>query len=225
MNSLLRLMAWLSPAFPVGGFSYSHGLEWAVEQRLVTDLASLTTWVITVLADGAGRSDAALLLEAHRAVDDSQRLDGVVEWADAMRGSRELALEASAQGTAFLSTVAAVWPDPWLDEWKARLRALGRAPAYPVAVAVAAARVGIKEDETLAAYLQAFAAALVSAAVRLVPLGQTDGQRAMAALEPVVLAAVQVALVRPFADLGGAAPMVDLCSMKHETQYTRLFRS
>ncbi|MBI2241049.1 MAG: urease accessory protein UreF [Magnetospirillum gryphiswaldense] len=225
MNALLRLMTWLSPAFPVGGFSYSHGLERAVEQGLVTDRAGLVAWVDTILRHGAGRADAALLLEAHAAHDDCRRLDKLVELADALRPSAELALESSAQGTAFLNTVANVWPDPWLEAWKIRLREQGRAPAYAVAVGVVAARGDIAALDACAAFLHAFAANLVSAAVRLVPLGQTDGMKAVAALEPVALDCAQTALNRPFADLGGATPMVDWCSLTHETQYTRLFRS
>ncbi|AVM72732.1 urease accessory protein UreF [Magnetospirillum gryphiswaldense] len=225
MNALLRLMTWLSPAFPVGGFSYSHGLERAVEAGLVSDRASLIQWVETVLRHGAGRSDAALLLEAMRAHADADRLDRLVDLADAMRGSAELALESSAQGTAFVATIAAAWPDPWLDQWRQRLKRMNRQPAYAVAVGVIAARAEIAEVDALLATLQAFAANLVSAAIRLVPLGQTDGQKAMAALEPVIEQAVHLALTRPFCDLGSATAMVDWCSLTHETQYTRLFRS
>lgn len=225
MNALLRLMTWLSPAFPVGGFSYSHGLERAVEAGLVTDRASLIPWVETVLRHGAGRADAGLLLEAMRAHADPDRLDRLVELADALRGSAELALESSAQGTAFVATIAAAWPDPWLDQWRIRLKRMNRQPAYAVAVGVVAARAEIVEADALLATLQAFAATLVSAAIRLVPLGQTDGQRAMAALEPVIEQAVHLALTRPFSDLGSASVMVDWCSLTHEIQYTRLFRS
>lgn len=225
MSALLRLMTWLSPAFPVGGFSYSHGLERAVEQGLVSDRASLITWVDTILRHGAGRSDAALLLEAYAALNDAPRLDKLVELADCLRPSAELALESSAQGTAFVNTVSTVWPDPWLDEWKTRLKQSRRAPAYAVAVGVVAARCDIAASDSCAAFLHAFAANLVSAAVRLVPLGQTDGMKAVAALEPVALDCATAALGRPFADLGSATPVVDWCSLTHETQYTRLFRS
>lgn len=225
MNALLRLMAWLSPSFPVGAFSYSHGLEWAVEEGLVTDRAGLIRWVEGIVRHGAGRVDAALLLEAHRAAADSDRLERVVDWGEALRGTAELALESSAQGQAFLGTVVAAWPDPVLADWAAGLKRAGRVPAYAVAVGVASSRAGIAEEDALAAFLHAFAANLVSAAIRLVPLGQTDGQRALAALEPVVMDAARAALARPFEDMGAAAAMVDCCSMKHETQYTRLFRS
>lgn len=222
--TLLRLMAWLSPSFPVGAFSYSHGLEQAVEAGLVHDLATTIAWVEAVLRHGSGRVDAGLFLAAHGAAFDDG-LDAVVALADAWRGTAELARESAAQGTAFVLAVESAWPDPWWAEWRARLKATGRQPAYAVAVAVAAARASITAEDALAAYLHAFAANLVSAAVRLVPLGQSDGQRAIAAMEPVILAAVLAAGTRPPEDRGGSLPMLDWCSMAHETQYTRLFRS
>ena len=224
-ESLLRLLLWLSPSFPVGAFSYSHGLEAAVEAGLVRDLASVTDWVRTVLHHGAGRSDAVLFVQAHRHAFDEEALDRVTELADAFRPTAELALEAGAQGQAFLTAIAAAWPDPWWTLWRQRLRTSGRSPAYPVAVAVATARAGIAAEPALAAFLHAFSANLVSAAVRLVPLGQSDGLRALAALEMDVLLAAQAALGRTLDDLGGAVPMAEWCSMTHETQYTRLFRS
>ncbi|OAN45663.1 urease accessory protein UreF [Paramagnetospirillum marisnigri] len=224
MKSLLRLMAWLSPSFPVGSFAYSHGLEYAVEAGLIRDLPQALDWVSTVLRDGGARLDADLFLAAYDAQSD-QELDAVVDLADAWRGTSELAQESAAQGAAFLLAVAAAWPDPWLELWKARLKTTDRRPAYCVAVAVAAKRAGIAAEDALAAFLHASCANLVSALVRLVPLGQTDGQRAMAAMEPLVEQAVAAALARPPADRGACVPVLDWCSMSHETQYTRLFRS
>jgi urease accessory protein len=222
-TGLLRLLTWLSPSFPVGGFSYSHGLELAVEAGLVRDRRHLADWLGTVLSHGAGRVDATLLASAWRATcaDDGVALAAATEWAAAMRGTAETALESAAQGRAFLDTVRQVWPDPWLEK-RAEMLALG---GYAVAVGVAAARAGVPLEPTLVGYLHAFAANLVSAAVRLVPLGQTDGQRALAALEPVILAAAAAAIERPLAEIGSATPMVEWASMRHETQYTRLFRS
>jgi urease accessory protein len=224
MKPLLRLMAWLSPSFPVGAFSYSHGLEYAVEAGLVHDLPTTLDWLRTLVLDGSGRVDADLFLAAHGAGTETE-LDLVVDRAAAWRGTRELALESSAQGAAFLIAVSAAWPDPWWEAWKLRLKAMDRQPAYAVAVAVAARRAGIGAEQALAAYLHAFSANLVSAAVRLVPLGQTDGQRAMAALEDVIIGAVDTTFTRRPEDMGAATPMLDWCSMAHETQYTRLFRS
>lgn len=226
-KGLYRLMSWLSPAFPVGAFSYSHGIEYAVEAGRVTDARTLTGWIETILAHGAGRADATLFCAAWRAADagDDKALDWAAERADILRPCSEMALESSAQGAAFLETVRKVWDEPRLADWAARLAEMDRAPAYCVAVAAAAAWLGVPLRPALTAFLQAVSANLVSAGVRLVPLGQTDGQRAVAALETTVIAAVDAALARPLADLGGAAPMVDWTAMMHETQYTRLFRS
>lgn len=222
-GALYRLMTWLSPSFPVGAYTYSHGLEWAVESGAVHDRATLEDWVRGVLAHGAGRSDADLFRDAWAA--EGGDLDRVIEVADAFRGTAELALESAAQGRAFLTAVLASWPHPRLDDLAQRCAALDRPPAYPVAVAVAAAAHGVPLAPALTAFLHAFTANLVSAAVRLVPLGQTDGQRVQAALAPAVAEAARAALARPPEDFGAAAPRVDLFSMFHETQYTRLFRS
>lgn len=226
-DALYRLMTWLSPAFPVGAFTYSHGLEWAVEEGALRDGASLRTWVEGVLRFGAGRTDADLFREVHAAVTagDGPRFDRAAELADVLRGTEEMALESVNQGTAFLRTLGAAWPHPDLAAWRARLAALDRPPAYAVAVALACAVHAVPVRDGLTAYLHALSANLVSAAVRLVPLGQTDGQVAQAALAAVVADCAEAALARPLEDIGGAAPRIDLCSMFHETQYTRLFRS
>jgi urease accessory protein len=226
-SGLYRLMSWLSPAFPVGGFSYSHALEAACEAGIVRDRASLRGYVTAALERGAGRSDAMLFAAVHRAVcaGDEAAFLWAAERAAAMRGTAELALECNAQGTAFVATVAATWQDLDIGHWRDLLLEREVVSAYPVAVALCAAVSGVELRAALFAFLQAFSSALVAAGVKLIPLGQTDGQRAIAELEPVVGAATDTALARPLDDLGAAAPMIDLLSMRHETQYTRLFRS
>jgi len=223
-RALLRLMTWLSPSFPVGAYTYSHGIEYAVEEGLIGDGETLRTWVEGVIAFGTGRVDALLFRRAWEAAGPGD-LKSVSEIADCLRGSSEMALESSAQGNAFLRGVRDVWPHPALDTWAACLAESGRPAAYAVAVGVVAKVQGIPLRDALAAFLHAFAANLVSAGVRLVPLGQAAGQRALAGLEPVIIEAVDAALAADPADLGAAAPMVDWCSIRHETQYTRLFRS
>ena len=223
--ALYRLLAWLSPAYPVGAYTYSHGLEWAVEAGLVRDRANLEAWLGTVLLRGGGWQDAVLLAHAHRAIEGR---DDTVWWAlralaQAWTPTAELALEARAQGEAFATASLASWPDP-----EGRLVELfcdGPGLTYPLAVGAVAAAHGVPLPLVLPAYLQAVAANLVSAAVRAVPLGQTDGQKALAALEPVVAEVAAAAPECSLDDLGTSALMVDLCSMRHETQYTRLFRS
>ena len=222
--ALYRLMTWLSPSYPLGAFSYSHGLEYAVEAGLVRDRAGLCDWVAAAVTAGAGRSDGALLAAAWRAAaaDDRAELDAIAELAFAWRGTAETALESRAQGMAFLAATRAAWPHRLLDELALRHR--GEA-ALPVAVGVAAAAHGVPLAAAAIAYLHAFAATLVSAGLRLVPLGQSDGQRAIAELESAVAAAAESILTTPLAEIGTAAPLLDWCSMRHETQYTRLFRS
>jgi len=226
-QALLRLMTWLSPAFPVGGFSYSHGIEYALEAGLVRDADALRDWIEGVLRFGAGRNDAILLGCAWRAeaARDDERLADVLAWADAFRGTAELALESAAQGRAFLAAVRAAWPHPRLDALASPAADCARPPAYPVAVGVACAVAGIGEAAARLAFLHAFAANLVSAGVRLIPLGQSDGLRVLAALEPVVREVSAEAAGLDLSDLGAAAWMADWCSARHETQYTRLFRS
>jgi urease accessory protein len=223
-TALYRLMTWLSPSYPLGAFSYSHGLEYAVEAGLVHDRASLTQWIEAVLEQGAGRIDAALFVAAWRAADsgDDAALETAAELATAWRSTAETALESAAQGAAFVSVTGKVWPSDVLDGLAARHD--GKLP-LSVAVGAGCAAHGIPLLSGVTAYLQSFAANLVSAGVRLVPLGQTDGQRAIAALEPVVAHCAGEALTARLDELGSAAPLLDWCSMQHETQYTRLFRS
>ena len=221
--TLARLMIWLSPAYPVGGFSYSHGLEWMVEAGRVRDAAMLADWIEDVLHHGAGRSDAILLAETWRAVSaGDERL--LAELAAALAPSAERRLETLAQGAAFLEATQAVWPSPTLDRLAAQVQD-SREIAYPVAVGACAAAHGLPLPPTARAFVQAFAASLVSAGVRLVPLGQTDGLRVLARLEPLIPPLVARALGCGLHDVGGAAVMADIASMQHETQYTRLFRS
>jgi urease accessory protein len=222
--ALYRLQAWLSPAYPVGSFAFSGGLEWAAEAGDVKDAASLERWLAVILTDGGGFCDAVFFVHAHRAVEqrDDAALATVAELAAAFAPSKERHLETTAQGGAFLVAARAAWPCAALD----RLVAAWPGPcAYPVAVAVAAAGHGIAAAPALAAFLHAFAANLISAGVRLIPLGQTDGQRVLAALEPVIAATAARAFATPLEEVGSAAVRADLASLRHETQYTRLFRS
>jgi urease accessory protein len=248
---LMRLQSWLSPAFPIGAYSYSHGLEWAVEAGQVRDRASLVDWLEADLRFGAGRSDGIFFAEAWRAAHSAlPGADGateaaqlarhppgrpaedgiagiipIAELAAAMRATSELALEASQQGVAFLSAVRKAWPHSLLDRLAADLRAAGVTLVLPVAAGVACAAHGITLGYALPLFLHAGVANLINAAVRLVPLGQTDGQMALAALESAVAETAAEALASGLSDIGSAALMIDIASMQHETQYTRLFRS
>jgi urease accessory protein len=222
--ALYRLMAWLSPAYPIGAFSYSSGLEWVVEAGDITSADALRSWLVTILTDGAGFCDAVFFVHAFRAsgAGDTPTLRMVVELAAAMTPSRERFLETTAQGRAFLDMTLATWPCPALEQ----VSKICPGPlAYPIAVGAAAAGHAVPLEQSLSAYLQALAANWVSAAVRLIPLGQTDGQRVIAALEPHITATVERALTASLDDAGSATFRADIAAMRHETQYTRLFRS
>jgi len=225
MTIPLPLLVWLSPSFPIGAFAYSHGLEWAQEAGDVRDAASLEAWLADLLAHGAGRNDAILLAEAFRAAsaDDDGALLAAAELALALASSTERRLETTTQGDAFLLAIARSWP----CETATRLRdkILDGPIAYPVAVGTAAAGHAVPLPDLLRASLLAFVSNLVSAAIRLGIVGQTDGQRVLAALIPAVEGLAAEALDLTLDDLGGAAFRSDLAALRHETQYTRLFRS
>lgn len=218
--ALYRLLSWLSPAYPVGAFSHSHGLEWAVQEGTVRDAASCRAWIEDVIGHGGGRQDAVLLAAAWRAAGegDAGRLSEIEELALALNPSAERLTETVSQGSAFAEATGDAWETPGAAR-------LSEATPYPVAVGVAAAGHDVPLDGTLTAYLHAVASNLVSAAIRLVPLGQTDGQRVVAALEPAIAATASLAAASTLDDLGGASLRADIASMRHETQDVRLFRT
>jgi urease accessory protein len=222
--ALYRLMTWLSPSFPVGAFSYSSGIEWAVEAGDIVDAASLRDWLMAMLADGSGFCDGVFLAHAHRAASsgDDAGLRDVAELAAAFVPSRERQLETSTQGRAFIEIARTAWNCDGLD---AMISCCDGAIVYPVAVGLVSAAHGIPLAPTMHAFFHALASNWISAGARLVPLGQTDSQRVLALLEPVVVATGQRALNASLDDLGSATFRADLASMRHETQYTRLFRS
>jgi urease accessory protein len=222
--ALYRLMTWLSPAFPVGAFSYSSGIEWAVEAGDIANAASLKDWLGAMLADGTGFCDAVFLAQAHRAAAsrDETVLRDVAELAAAFVPSRERQLETSAQGRAFIDIARAAWNCDGLDRLVSHCEG---AIVYPVAVGLVSAAHAIPLAPALHAFLHALASNWISAGARLIPLGQTDSQRVLALLEPVVVATAKRALAASLDDLGSAIFRADLAGMRHETQYTRLFRS
>ena len=205
----LTLAQWLSPAFPVGGFAFSQGLEWAIARGELATGAALEGWLADTLAFGAGRNDAILLCLALRGALPEAQLDDL---ARALAPSRERLEETLAQGTAFAAAAAAV--------------GVKVAPAaYPLAVGRAARSLDLPAPEIAALWLQAQASNLTQIAVRLVPLGQGDGQRVLAALQPLLLAvAAEAAPAGPEA-LGSAAFRADLAAMQHETMEVRLCRT
>jgi urease accessory protein len=223
--NLYRLLAWLSPGFPIGAFSYSHGLETAVEHDQVVDRRSLHSWIAAIVAQGSGRIDADILRDAHRAATagDLAALIATNRRGLAFRAAAELALEANGQGEAFLAACRLTWNVPLLDRWAAARD--GEPACHAAAFGAAAGAAGIPLPAALAGYLQAMAANLISAGLRLGVIGQSDGQRILAALEPVILPAAAAACERGDGEFGSAALAADLAAIAHETQRTRLFRS
>jgi urease accessory protein len=222
--ALYRLMTWLSPSFPVGAFSYSSGIEWAVEAGDIGDAASLRDWLASMLADGSGFCDGVFLVHAHRAASsrDSARLRDIAELAAAFVPSRERQLETSAQGRAFIDIARAAWNCDGLDQM---ISHCDGTIVYPVAVGLVSAAHAIPLAPTMHAFFHALTSNWISAGARLVPLGQTDSQRVLALLEPAVISTAKRALMASLDDLGSATFRADLAGMRHETQYTRLFRS
>lgn len=207
-EALLRLTQWLSPAFPLGSFAYSHGLETLVADGVVGDAAALQDWLVAVLQNGAGRVDAVLLCKAL----DGEDPEGLAHHAAALAGSSERWSESIEQGRAFCRTVSAMGvPMDGLP--------------LPVAVGTAAQGLGLPAPQVVALYLQAFAGALVSAGVRLIPLGQTEGQTVLAGLAPVILSIAEAAPETPLEAVGSGAFGADLAALHHETAEVRLYKS
>jgi urease accessory protein len=224
LSAHLPLLIWLSPAFPVGSFAYSHGLEWAHEAGDVNDAESLQAWIGDLLRFGSARNDAVLFAAAYRAAvgEDGAALAEVAELALALATSAERRLETTTQGDAFVAAIAAAWPCAAIDILKESWR---EPVAYPVAVAVAAAGHAVALPVALETFALGFAANLVSAGVRLGIIGQSEGQGVIAALVEPVRELGRFAAESRLDDLGGCAFRSDLAALRHETQYTRLFRS
>ncbi len=215
--AMLRLMTWLSPSFPVGAFSYSHGLEFAVHDGAVASRDDLAEWITDLIAVGSLWNDAVLLVEAWHAAAkaDLPRLRRVAEWGEAMAVSAERHLETMDQGRSFQGAVR-----PWTNSPVADLSA-----PYPVAVGAAAAAMEIDREAACGAFLHASTANLVSAGIRLIPLGQSEGTALMASLENPIIASARRAALSSLADLGSASFAADMAAMRHETLAVRLFRS
>jgi urease accessory protein len=223
-DALYRLLTWLSPAYPVGAFSYSSGIEWAVEAGDITDAQSLGQWLKAMLADGAGMNDGIFFAHAYRAVANSDdiALAELAELSAAFVPTRERYLETTNLGRAFIDVTDAAWPCLALT----RLQKLCNGPiTYPVAVGVACAGHDIPLAPAVHAFLTAVTTNWISAGVRLIPLGHTESQKLLQALEPAVGRTAQRALAATVDDLGSATFRADLASAMHETQYTRLFRT
>jgi urease accessory protein len=223
-HALYRLLIWLSPAYPVGAFSYSSGIEWAVEAGDITDAESLRQWLEAMLADGSGVNDGIFFVQAHGTVANSvdTALIELAELSAAFVPARERYLETTSLGRAFIEVTCAAWPCAAL----ARLQKLWNGPVtYPIAVGVACAGHDIPLAPATHAFLTALTTNWISAGVRLIPLGHTESQKLLRMLEPAIEQTAHRVLAATLDDLGSATFRADLASAMHETQYTRLFRT
>ncbi|MFC7292910.1 urease accessory protein UreF [Hirschia litorea] len=216
-HAFVRLQAWLSPAFPTGGFAYSHGLEQAYECGRINSVDELTQWLKGILHNGAGRSDAIICAHSWKAHADHFQLSEIASLCEAMASSSERHLETMAQGDAFLQAVQ-VW-DKSID--------LNGGFQKPLSVAVGAigARIESPIIATVTAFLQAFMSALIQAAQRLGQIGQKAGVQILSTLEPDIIQTANIAASAPLSEVGGSVFMSDIMSMQHETQHSRIFRS
>ncbi len=235
LPALYRLLTFLSPAFPIGAFTYSHGLEQVIDRGGVTDAGDLQAWLEDILRFGAGRSDAILMKETFQAArrGDGETVQELRELALALQPSKERHLESSAQGTAFLQAVTRSWMPASDTPASGLLAGVAATDAgdnrepwpYPVVLGLVCAAHDLPEAAALTSFLHAFTANLISVAVRVVPLGQSDGQKVLAALEPVIAGVAEEVAACGLDDLGTSTFLADIASMAHETQYSRLFRS
>ena len=209
---LLQLMAFMSPAFPVGSFAYSHGLEWAIDDGKVKSDVDVREWIKALLIHGSGWNDAVLFSASYDASDEV-RME-IDELALALAASRERALETSDLGQSFAKAVTILLAGQSMNF-----------QTYPVGVAAACQKTCIDKRSGLLAYLQAFTNNLIAVAVRLIPLGQTKGLEIMRDVMPVIATTVDWALKAKLADLGSSTLLSDISAMRHETQYSRVFRS
>jgi urease accessory protein len=212
-QQLLLLLNWMSPAFPVGGFAYSHGLEWAIENRAVTTAPDLKIWIEDVIMRGSGWNDAVLFAQCWES--EATELNGL---ALALASSKERYLETTQLGRAFRSASSILRPSPTCVWERGNI-------AYPIAAGLACCATGIEKSHALPAFLQGFSNALVSVAVRLVPLGQMHGLEVIRDLMPVIIATARRAETASLDDLGSITLAADIASMKHETQHSRIFRT
>ena len=226
-DNLLKLLTWLSPSFPVGAYSYSHGIEFAVEEKLVNNSNTFMNWVEGILNYGAGQKDGILFSETWKAINkaDKNRLLAITDVANAFQPTTEMAVESRAQGAAFIDAISAAWPSEQLTNVFAHLNKNTDYIPYPVAVGIVSAIHLVSLSDALSAYLNAFSMNLVSAGVRLIPLGQTEGLKIIAALAESIIEVQKTVLRSSLLDLAATSLLVDWTSACHELQHTRLFRS
>ncbi len=207
---LLLLLNWMSPTFPIGSFAYSHGLEQAIADGRLRDAETVEAWIADLLLHGSGWNDAVVFARCWDS--DAEELNAL---ALALAGSRERHLETTQLGRAF-SIAATVWT---------RSDLLQDEIAYPVAAGSTCRNSGVPQEQALIAFVQGSCAALVSVAVRLVPLGQTQGLEVLRNLAPVIQRVALDAAVASLQDIGGCCIAAEIAAMRHEVLEPRIFRT
>lgn len=207
-TQLLLLLNWMSPAFPIGAYAYSHGLEWAIESGDIKSARDVEDWIKDIITQGSGWNDAVLFMQEFQN-------QNVNELALALCSSRERHLETTQLGAAFVIAASIFSPFETVEG----------DIAYPVAAARACKAMQLDMNHALLAFLQGFSNALISVAVRLVPIGQTAGLHIMKNLILIIAATASRARTSTLDDLGSCTLLADLASMKHETQHSRIFRT
>ena len=207
-QDVMTLQTWFSPAFPTGAFSYSHGMESAIQDNLVKDARSLESWIGSLLSHGSGRNDGLFLKAAYEGVDDANGL------CLALCGSKERLSETMELGQAFSRVVRASYNVKLPDR-----------TAYPVAIGMTAQQIGLDLTLTLQSYLQAFASNLISVGVRTIPIGQQSGQDCLIGLYAVVENITKKIKSESLNELGTATFVSDMMAMKHEKSVPRIYRT
>lgn len=231
---IYRLLTWFSPSYPIGSFHFSHGIEYAVEWNLIKDAKSLEEWISGIIQFGSGRMDLMMfklsydLFTAPNVRADPNRikkLNRLITISNALKLSPELWQESTKQGDAALKALLKSHPSDNLHFLNLQLKKTDKYPVVPIVFGAACADHRIPLKWALTAYLHSFIFNLITAGVKLIPLGQTAGQNIAASLESVIHKCVNASAKSKINDISGASPMVEWTSVKHENQYTRLFQS
>ena len=207
-KDMMTLQTWFSPAFPTGAFSYSHGMESAIQDNLIDDAGSLRSWIISLLSYGSGRNDGLFLKAAYEGVDEANAL------CLASCGSKERLRETTELGQSFSRVVRANYDVKLPDR-----------TAYPVAVGMTAKQIDLDLALTLQSYLQAFASNLISVGIRTIPIGQQAGQDCMIGLYPIIENMTKKIKSESLNELGSATFVSDLMAIKHENSVPRIYRT
>ncbi len=224
---LYKLLSLVSPSFPTGSFSFSHGLEYAISIETVHNAASLQEWIEGLLYCGSPFLDGILLKEAWLAANSNNDLAllSICETAVALRSTSELALECESEGTALLRTLVKIQPNSRIADFAKQLQNQGIKPHYAACLGAVTAFRGIHLRLCLIGFLNTFSSNIINAGIKLIPIGQTQGQAVLGALEPKVIEVAENIRKKSLDDVGNACILCDIYSSTHETVKSRLFRS